>query len=541
MNTSSTDGGVFFGRKRICALLEKRFASFQKGYRQNIGIVGPPFIGKTFLVQTFLKPLMQTDIIPVPISCQEFDSFERFSQRWMSELLFSFYGAIGEPLPTNFQSLIRSLRGILPKTLQRMRLVKKLTFKHRYEQAYQELLHLSGILQQECGKKVLMILDEFHRLGELELDDPFGNLGNEIMIQKETMFLVTSSRPGYSATIFREKLSLLFGNFEVVELCPFDFKDADEFMKERFKNRTLDDGLKHFLIRMTDGHPYYLDLLAARLERCSVNFTGTNSDLLIEALTAELYERRGMLYQHFQSRLYQMAQSRPWPLFADVLLAIALGHKKFHQMIRFLQQKGNDVKKILERLVATEVVEKHGSLFQIPDPLFRFWLAKVYHRQRFLAERAPAAKVQNFREDVNQAIRASASEDKRELPKRIEGLFLKFRNDVVKLNKQKFKCPHFTEVLSRPNNGRIFPVFAKNGQTRWLCQVLSSPVTEENVSTFLEDLKRLRSPVHKKLIIGLKGIELNAKLLAQEAKIQYLDLRNLNFLLDLYDQPKLVI
>ncbi len=541
MNTSSTNGSVFFGRRRICALLEKRLESFQKGYRQNVGIVGAPFLGKTFLIQTFLKSLTQTDIIPVPISCQEFDSFERFSQRWMSELLFSFYSAIGEPLPTSFQSLIRSLKRVVPKTLQKMRLVKKLTFKHRYEQAYQELLRLSGILQQECGKKILMILDEFHRLGELELNDPFGNLGREIMIQKETMFLVTSSRPVYSTTIFREKLSLLFGNFEVIELSPFDFEDANEFIKERFEDHAFDDELKHFLICITDGHPYYLDLLVNRFQQCSMNFTGTNTDLLVETLTEELHESRGMLYQHFQSRLYQLAQGRPWPLFADVLLAIALGHKKFYQMIRFLQQRGNEVKKILEKLVAAEVIEKHGSLFQIPDPLFRFWLAKVYYRQRFLAERAPRANIQNFREDVNQAIRASASEGKRELPKRIEGLFLRFRNDVVKLNKQNFKCPHFTEVLSRPNNGRVFPVLAKNGQTRWLCQVLSSSVTEENVRTFLEDLKRLRGPVHKKLIVGLKGIELNAKLLAQEAKIQYLDLRNLNFLLDLYDQPKLVV
>jgi hypothetical protein len=42
-------------------------------------------------------------------------------------------------------------------------------------------------------------------------------------------------------------------------------------------------------------------------------------------------------------------------------------------------------------------------------------------------------------------------------------------------------------------------------------------------------------------MVGLRGIELNAKLLAQEAKIQYLDLKDLNFLLDVYDQPKLVL
>jgi hypothetical protein len=47
--------------------------------------------------------------------------------------------------------------------------------------------------------------------------------------------------------------------------------------------------------------------------------------------------------------------------------------------------------------------------------------------------------------------------------------------------------------------------------------------------------------VQKRFMIGLQGIDLNAKLLAQEAKIQYLDLRDLNFLLDLYEKPKVIV
>ena len=102
-------------------------------------------------------------------------------------------------------------------------------------------------------------------------------------------------------------------------------------------------------------------------------------------------------------------------------------------------------------------------------------------------------------------------------------------------------CPHFDEVVMRPNNGRAFPVFARNSSVRWLCQVLSNPVTEEDIRTFLQDLKHYKSPIPKRFVIGLRGIDLNAKLLAQEAKIQYLDLKMLNFLLDLYDKPKLVV
>ncbi len=534
---------VFIGRDRISALLDKRLDAFEKGYRQNIGIIGPAFLGKSFLVKDFLSRLTNhSEIIPIHFICQEFDSFERFSERWMGELLINLFQFIHQSLPDRFSILIRSLKKVIPKTLKKMQGIKKLTFLHRYQEAYRELISLTGEIQKEYGKKFLMVLDEFHRLAEIGLNDPFGNLGKEMMIQKETMFLVTSSQPARSLSIFREKLSLLFGNFEIIELGPFDFEEAIQFVDHHATKINLEHELKRFLIRLTDGHPYYLGLIINRLHRLEKqDDVKSNREILIDALTNELFETHGMLYQHFQLHFYQMAQTRPWPLFADALLAISLGHKKLSQMSRFLHQKSNDIKKIIEKLLLHEIIKKHGSFYQIHDPLFRFWLAKVYWRQRFMGERLPIARQEGFKREMRQAIDESILEDKRELPKRIVELFLNFRNDVVELNHRKFKCPHFTEILSRPNNGRVFPVYARNGKTRWLCQVVSGHVSEEDVHVFLQDNKRLRGSIQKKLMIGLQGIELNAKLLAQEAKIQYLDLRSLNCLLDLFDKPKIVL
>lgn len=543
MQNSSQQSGVFFGRKRVLALLEKRLDAFQKGYRQNIGIIGLPFLGKSCLVSNFTERAVHVpEIVFVHLTCQEFDSFDHFSERWMGELLISLYRSVHHSMPTSFQMLIRALKPIIPKTLSRMKTIKSLTLNHRTQEAYRELVALTAEVQKEYGKKCLMVIEEFHRLTELGLSDPFGNLGKEIMVQKDTMFLVTSSQLSRSLSIFREKLSLLFGNFEIIELGPFDFEEAMQFVNQKLESFDLDLTLKRFLIRVTDGHPFYLDRMVKQLHNLLNGSNGLNAkEMMVDALTEELYECNGTLYQHFQSRLYQMAQGKPWPFFANVLLAIALGRKKLSQMSRFLHLKSNDLKKILEKLLLYEVIKKHGSFYQIQDPLFRFWLAKAYYRSRFLGERLHAARLAGFKKDIHQAIEDSIVEDKRELPKRIVELFLNFKNDVVELNHKKFKCPHFTEILSRPNNGRVFPVYARNSNTKWLCQVVSSRVSEDDVLIFLQDHKRLRGSIQKKLIIGLEGIELNAILLAQEAKIQYLDLRNLNCLLDLYDKPKIIL
>ena len=44
-----------FGRDEILTRLEQRLEGLKKGYRQNVGLVGPRYIGKTALLTHFLE------------------------------------------------------------------------------------------------------------------------------------------------------------------------------------------------------------------------------------------------------------------------------------------------------------------------------------------------------------------------------------------------------------------------------------------------------------------------------------------------------
>ncbi|OGW80212.1 MAG: hypothetical protein A3G33_05420 [Omnitrophica bacterium RIFCSPLOWO2_12_FULL_44_17] len=534
-------GDSFLKRESILGVFKKRLQAFAQGYRQNIGLIGIPLTGKSSLMYLMCDAIREMEMIPVLFRCRESESFERFSDRWMAEILLSCYRISFGNAPSQFHDILRSLRSLIPRTLKQMKKVKKSVFAYRFDQAYRELLSLNGILSEEYKKKVVLMIDDFDRLAELKLTDPFSAFGEEIMIQKETMYIVSSSKPKQGRAILQEKLSLLFGNFEVVENHPFDFEEAKEFIKTRLAGRELDERYVCFLIRMTDGHPYYLDILTSRLKSYLSVPDLSDEQLIVRTFARELDDKSGMLHHYFQMQLHSLQAGRSWLLAADTLAAISAGHKKFIPITRFLHQAKNDMKKVLQRLVNGEMIQKHGSIFIIPDPLFRFWLASVYHRDRFLFHSDRIQARQAFVREVEQAIQKSIHADASELPKRIEELFRQFKNDVVEMQERKLMCPQFSEVISKPNNGRVFPVVAKSAKTRWMCQVLSQRVTEEDIHVFVQDLERLRSPVQKRMIVGLRGIDLNAKLLAQEAKIHYLDLRKFNFLLDLYDRPKLVI
>jgi len=205
-----------------------------------------------------------------------------------------------------------------------------------------------------------------------------------------------------------------------------------------------------------------------------------------------------------------------------------------------LGKKVPETKKMLQRLVAEGVVEKRGSFFWLPDPLFRFWLKNVFQpKDRDLSPLGERARAY-FRNRLVAEVRKIEEEDRMDLTMRIESLFREFRNDVVEVSQKKIKCPTFIEIAVRPTNGRHFPIVSRTSQGRWLCQVFREPVTEGDVASFAEEVKQFRRQFQRRIMVATGGIELNAKLMAQEAKIQVWDLENLNGLFDLYGKLRLI-
>lgn len=70
--------------------------------------------------------------------------------------------------------------------------------------------------------------------------------------------------------------------------------------------------------------------------------------------------------------------------------------------------------------------------------------------------------------------------------------------------------------------------------------MIHNAVKEEDVTFFLDELKRSKKRVQRKIMIALQGIDQNAKLMAQEAGIQLWDLKDLNALFELYDLPQVI-
>lgn len=531
-----------YGREEIVSRLRQRVEALKKGYRQNIGLVGPRGMGKTALLRYFLSA-QDPELLPlyIPLTPTDFDGFV---ERWLGGLLQSFLTFQGMAFPEDFQMLVKTCRQFIPKTLDGMREAKKHAFQKKISLAFRELLGLTATLSQETGKKILLILDEFQNLESLELTDPFGLFGKEMMIQKDTLYLVTSSAPHKTHEIFHDRLSLLFGNFEVIEVGPLPLRGLRTWANEGYADLRIPDEDLRVLGHFLGNLPYYFQsfLESARALALQTPAFVWNRAFLFRAIEETLYSEPGPLNRYFESELKNLhvLARHPRP-YEKVLLALAHGQSKLLPIAAYAGKKVPETKKLLQRLIGEGRVEKKGTFYCLKDALFRFWLRGVYQtRDRDLALGGERSRVY-FRACLAEVIRKIEEEDRMDLSARVEALLREFRNDRVEMDQKKVVCPTFLEIAFRPTNGRFFPIFGRTSRGRWFCQVYREPVSESDVIHFTEELKHSRRKIQRKVMMTLGGIDLNAKLMAHEAGIQLWDLEDLNALLDLYGKQKLMV
>jgi hypothetical protein len=136
---------------------------------------------------------------------------------------------------------------------------------------------------------------------------------------------------------------------------------------------------------------------------------------------------------------------------------------------------------------------------------------------------------------------ASNEQSNLDIKLRLEALLKEFRNDVIEIDGQSMRCPHFTEINFKLSGLPLSPLIARNAKVRWFCYVAEASVREDDVAHILDDLKRQCRKSARKILIALGGIDQNAKLLAQAAKVQLWSLTTFNLLLDSYNLPKLML
>ncbi|MBN3038828.1 MAG: ATP-binding protein [Candidatus Omnitrophica bacterium] len=534
-------GDKFFGREETLKLLTKRANGLKDGYRQNIAILGPKLIGKSSVILEFLTHFTDSNIIPIYLDLRR-NSFSHFLYKFIGAVLYHYLKNKNLTAQEDLLSLKNSAEKHIPKTVATIQLIEDDFKGGRLDAAYEKLLPLTAILKQESGLSSIVILDGFHFLDTFKIKNHFSKFAQEIMTQKDTMYILASSQISYAKKVLANELSLLFGNFEIINLAPFDYSTCCDFLEKRLEGITLAQDYKDFLIAFSEGHPFYLDIISGKLKEKTKegNQKEISNELISQAMNSVMYDSKGILNQYFTSLLTHNLNGADYSNFLPILLSASEKGCRLQDISELAKRKSKVITKQINSLVEKDLLAKIGVFYRIQDKIFRYWLRSVYQRKRSSLAADPATESDGFCKDIEEEISRFTQQACLELTQRVMDLFKSFRNEMVTIQNKRFRFWHFKEVRLWNKAELKDCIIARYSEGYWACIVRKDDVSESEIQEFSDCCRSSKQKVKKTIIISCKELDLNVRLMALEKKIWIWSLSDLNTVLDLYGKQPIV-
>lgn len=538
-------GSLFFGREEVLETLKKRIDAHRDGYRQNLALIGEERLGKTSILQQYLHSAHDRRVIALYIDLTH-QSLETFLHHFCHTLLFQILAGAhaGEDAiaATHWDALLERSNSICPRTVAAIRSALASLQSGDLDKAYTAVLELPSCAYRETGRRCVVILDEFHRLGDFPVKQAFQVFGKRLMVQKDTQYILISSSVRLSREILAQKLALLFGHFERIDLGPFDFNTSDRFVQSHLEPAVMEASLRRFLVALTDGHPFYLNVLTQRLrEETERQFAGqVTRSMVFSVFKRLLFDADGILNQCFVKRLSRWTDVRSAGSYRQMLLELAGGTNRMKDLAAKIGRSQAECSRQLASLVDDELVVKNGFLYSFNDQLFRFWVSSVFrHRDLSLVVDAPSRAslfIKDLEEELNRFVAADALSDS----ERVRQLLSRFSGDRVECGSRPRQLPVLTKLQTHEDCDRVTRMTGSGAHAQWEIRIFSKPVLESDVRRFAEETRVRRGIRPKTLLVHVAEMDPNAKLMAKNLNIWTLGLKSLNLLLDLHHLPKLI-
>jgi len=524
----------FFSRKAYLDILYKRITDLKDGYRQNIAITGDELVGKTSIIFKFLSRFHDNRIIIVYLEIRP-ETLASFARRFIGVLLYNFLVNSGINMREDLEFLINKSEKYIPKTIEKIKYILASLEKRIKNNIFAELLCLLEVINLETGKFCVAIFDEFHNFENMGIKNLYPEWAKLLILQKNTLYIISSSMRLKTKTILSKNLSLLFGNFELITVEPFDIKTSKDYLDYRLCGLDLDIGLKDFIVHFTGGNPFYLELICKELLK--INPSG-----LSDVLEDLLFMPAGILNQKYSNYLKRFLDIPNSQDYTAILYLISDGHNKLKDIAHILRKTRKELMLRINHLLELDTISRNGDFLKVNDRVFSFWLRFVYkEKMQSLTFDAKNQKV-IFRDKIEGMIQEFLVNAQKTPAERTMELLHLFSDDVIQLEKKRLKLTHFREIKSLEfDNQRLREgIIGRSHDNLWVIAFKHGLLTEDDIAEFVKECKKYRHKLQRKIIVALSDIDTNTRLRALEEKVWTWDLNNLNQIFDLFSKPRIV-
>ena len=546
----------FFDRVNYLQVLEKRIGSLKEGYRQNIAFIGEENVGKTSIVFKFLDKFCDPRIITVFLEVRP-ESLEGFARRFIAVLLYNFLINSGIPLKEDLDYLIKKSSNYIPKTSLKINSILNALSRRKKINIFSDIFSLPESIHQETGKFSVIFLDEFHCLENIGVKDLYRQWSKLLILQKNTLYVIISSMPFKARCILSKQLSLLFGNFEVVNIEPFDIYTSSRYLEQRLSALKSEPGLKDFIINFTGGYPLYLELicdalmnwpagracLPARQGLASDGQSQTDSCADIAGiLEGLLFNTSGILNQRFSNYIKRFLDLPASNDYISILYLISSGNNRIKDISHILHKQRKELNLKISYLLELDAITRSGDFLKVSDRLFAYWMRFVHQeKMRSLTFDARNQK-EKFRGGIEELIQDFLKQSRKPLANRVYELLQLFEDDLMQIERKKIRLNHFREIKPLAFKHRFLKegLLGRSSDALWIMAVKPDTLTEQDIAEFAKECKRYHHKSQRKIMVTLKEVDANARLRALEEKIWTWDLNSLNQILDLFSKPRVI-
>lgn len=510
-------------RGDILPALIKRVEGFRAGYRQNVALLGEAGMGKTTLFHYLAKGPLRADpsLLPVYLESRKSENLVEWATRFV-------------------QTLFYASDSISPRLTSAARKILELAESGRSELAYSQIWDLPQMLSQDLGCRVVLLVDEFHRLKRLPVKDPFQVLGRKIMVQSSVLYLVSSSQPAQARKILREGLALLFGQFELLEVGSLGSSVCLSALRSAWPQGQTDPFCEFLVLELAQGRPDQLMLLLNGLRELQASEPASSPESVLLGLLDRLFlNPDSMLRQCFEAKLSALPDFPSRLSCVRLLVLIAGGTHRLARMAEAADRPVSQIRRFVQWLEREQLVVKEGTLVRVPERLFQLWLVAGYPALHGVGLADFDKARAHFRAAAAAWLERCRREFREPLPQRIASWMRQWANDSVEIDGRRVQLPRW-KTLEEKRLACGFPAWEVRGgpaakQKGW-CVVLSEqPLSEQAACALVKELSR----DSRKVFLSSCPVEINARLVLQQGRVKVWDPAVLNHLLALYGMTRL--
>lgn len=534
-----------YGRKSILDLLSRRMRDLKEGYRQNLALLGSRYIGKSTVLQQFVSDIDDPDVVPIYLNFENRD-FDYFVTKLVKSILFHVARTKNLTSQEEIKVLMEVARPSIPQTVDAIDKIFTGLRSRKYNEAYKELLALPEIFNNEAGKRCVIVLDEFHVLEDFPVENVFQEMSNTIMTQRRCLYVIASSYPEIANTILAEKLTLLFGNFEVIGVGAFDGVTSCEFIERFMGPMKVGSHLRHFLADFTGGHPLYLSLICQELIHLGAVHKQSEVyvPLITQAIEDVVFNPWGAISRHFDLVVSELSQGKGNRSVVSLLMALANGKSRLKDLMEALGQKQAQLNLKLTRLTELDIVERNGTIFLFKDKMFRYWIKYVLQKRIAAIDLEPGRQQKLFHEELNRSVMDFQATLRKDLTIRMSELFHCFDNESLNLNGRRYKLPVFSEItplkLRSIAGTYIDAIQGQCDDGTWLIAMRRDPFTEGDINSVLNEAKNMGNKPQRLVVVSLSNLDENTRVRALQERMWVWNEQEINSLMHLYDKPYVV-